>query len=79
MYNDEIDDLKRMYNINKKLLNTLHKIGFDLIHFAKKYDYPIPKNISSLLGESQQLINELTQPTGNSKTCYVCNNLSPQR
>ena len=71
-------ELNRMYEINKQLLDVLHKIGYGLVDFAKQYNYPIPSHIPKLLGKSQNLINELNNPTKIDKVCNVCNKLNPE-
>ena len=65
-----------MYEINKQLLNVLHRIGFKLVNFADKYNYPIPSDIPNLLDESQSLIHELNHPSLLSKKCSVCGKLN---
>jgi len=70
-------EINRMYEINKQLLEVLHKIGFDLVDFAKKYNYSIPSNIPELLDKSQNLINELNHPTSIDKYCSICDKYNP--
>lgn len=74
---EKIKDIKRMYNINKQLLETLGDIGFKIVEFARKYNYPLPSDFSLLLGKSTHLIKELNHPTSINKRCSVCNKLNP--
>jgi len=67
----------RIYNLNKKLLGVLHNIGFDLLNFADKYNYPIPSNLKNYLDETEKLMTELEYPTIINKKCFVCNKLNP--
>ena len=71
-------ELNRMYEINKQLLETLEDIGFKIVEFARKYNYPLPSDFSLLLGKSTSIIKELNHPTNISKSCSVCNRLNPE-
>ncbi len=70
-------ELIRIYELNKKLIFVFRNIGFDLLHFADKYNYPIPKNLRSYFDEAEKLITELNHPTLINKTCSVCGKLNP--
>jgi len=76
MHNKEVIDIHRIYNLNKKLLEVLHEIGFDLLHFANKYNYPIPSNLKNYLDETEKLITELNHPTSIDNKCSVCGKLN---
>ena len=71
-------ELNRMYIVNKELLEVLHKIGYNLIDFAKKNNYSIPTDILDLFNRAKNLINELNHPIILNKQCSVCNKLNPE-
>ena len=60
-----------MYELNKKLLNVFRNIGFDLLYFADKHNYPIPSNLRNYFDEADKLISELNHPTSINKRYSV--------
>lgn len=78
MFDNEIKEIKRMHSLNKQLLEVLHNIGFDLLHFADEYNYPIPPNLRNYFDEAEKLIFELNHPTSLNKKCSLCNKLNPE-
>ena len=78
MLEEKINNFNRMYAINKQLLDTLRKIGFKIAVFSAKYDYPLPNDFSNLLGKAAELLEELSHPTVNNKSCNICNKLNPE-
>ena len=71
-------DIDRIFNLNKKLLGVIRNIGFDLLHFADEYNYPIPPNLRNYFDEADKLITELNHPTSIDKRCSICEKLNPE-
>ena len=69
-------ELNRMYELNKKLLIVFRNIGFDLLYFADRYNYPIPSNLRIYFDEAEKLITELNHPTSIDKQCSVCDKMN---
>jgi len=67
-----------MYELNKKLIMVFRNIGFDLLHFADEYNYPIPPNLRNYFDEAEKLIFELNHPTSIDKRCSICGKLNPE-
>jgi len=78
LFDKKIENFNRMYEINKQLLEILENLGFNIVNFSKKYNYPLPSNFSFLVGKAKNLIHELNHPTNINKGCSVCNKLNPE-
>ena len=76
MNNNEIFEIHQMHILNKRLLSTLYKIGFDLAHFAEKYGYQLPSDFPVLLEETENLIHALNHHENINKSCSICGKLN---